>query len=92
LISIQLTRAKEVNTLPEKPPLSGRRRGDAILLAWHYALGRGDTEVAAQLEIEYKKIQNRAPPHPGVERRRKRDNIAVAHIGLWAWFWGMLSG
>jgi hypothetical protein len=63
---------------------SGRRRGDAILLAWNYASERGDVEVAAQLMIEYKSITNALPPPLIADRREAPGGMYSALKGLWA--------
>jgi len=64
---------------------SGRRRGDAILLAWNYARERGDLEVAEQLRLEYEKIFNMVPLTLSSNRRRMFDNISNAASDFRTW-------
>ena len=55
-------------------PERGRRRGDAILIAFNHALNQGDEEVAMQLLKEYKKINLDAPFTLALERRMTKKN------------------
>jgi hypothetical protein len=61
----------------------GRRRGDAILLAFNHAFERGDLEVAGQLLIEYQKINAGSSLLLTVDRRKRSDNSASILSHLW---------
>jgi hypothetical protein len=71
--------------LPAKNWRLGRRKGDAILLAWNYARERGDLEVAEQLRLEYEKKINELPSTMSVDRRKKVDSIHNALSDFWIW-------
>jgi hypothetical protein len=64
-------------------PVGGRRRGDAILIAFNHAYEEGDIDVAAQLLVEYQTISQSSSLLLNVERRRKHDYLAVISR-LWA--------
>jgi hypothetical protein len=72
------------NSVVTNSPLGGRRRGDAILIAFNHAFDRGDVDVAAQLLVEYQKINEGSPLSLSVERRRNQDNVASTVSRLWA--------
>jgi hypothetical protein len=63
----------------------GRRRGDAVLLAWKFARERGDMDVADQLMLEYEIIIDAAHRPSIGDRRRKSGNMHCALRGLWQW-------
>jgi hypothetical protein len=66
---------------PEPRP-GGRRRGDAILIAFNHAYNEGDLEVAAQLLTEYQKINAEAPLLLTVDRRKRDASSAIGQ--MWA--------
>ena len=61
----------------------GRRRGDAILIAFNHAFEQGDLEVAVQLLIEYQKINAGSPLLVTVDRRKRPDTTASTLSRLW---------
>src|ERR1700675_4545023 len=68
---------------PTRAKVAGRRRGDAILLAFDYACERDDLEVAAQLLIDYESVVTRLPLTLNEYRREEFDNLISAHGRLW---------
>ena len=67
-------------------PERGRRRGDAILVAFNHALRQGDEEVATQLLEEYKKLNLDTPFELTMERRRTKEQHASVIDYLWGRF------
>ena len=61
----------------------GRRRGDAILIAFNHAYHQGDLDVAAQLLIEYQNLNATAPLTLTVDRRKRPDNTGSAIAQMW---------
>jgi hypothetical protein len=61
-------------------PFGGRRRGDAILIAFNHAYSRGDIEVAAQLFTEYQQLHAASPLLLTVDRRMHDDSFAISHL------------
>jgi hypothetical protein len=76
----------ESDTPASTPSSRGRRRGDAVLLAWKFARERGDMDVADQLMLEYESIRDLAPPRLTTDRRKNTGTMHGALRGLWAWF------
>jgi hypothetical protein len=64
-------------------PHRGRRRGDAILIAFNHALDEGDEQVAMQLLEEYKKVNLDAPFELTMERRRANEQHDTIIQHLW---------
>ncbi len=62
---------------------SGRRRGDAILIAFNHAYNQGDLEVASQLLIEYQNLNSEAPLLLTVDRRKRPDDTSSAISQMW---------
>jgi hypothetical protein len=62
---------------------SGRRKGDAILIAFNHAFEQDDLEVAAQLLIEYQKINAGSSLLVTVDRRKRSDDAASNLSHLW---------
>jgi hypothetical protein len=69
-------------------PHRGRRRGDAILIAFNHALDQGDAEVALQLLVEYKKLNLDSPFELTLERRRTNEQ----HDSVFQYLWRRLRG
>ena len=67
-------------------PHRGRRRGDAILIAFNHALSQGDEDVAMQLLAEYKRFNLDAPFELTIERRRGREH----HESVLEYLWGRI--
>jgi hypothetical protein len=75
---------KRVETdCPVTAEANGRRRGDAILLAFNYACDHDDLEVAAQLLIIYESVVTRSPLTMNEYRRGEFDSLISAHGRLW---------
>ena len=78
---------------PQHPPVNnsqtanqragGRRRGDAILIAFNHAFEQGDLEVASRLLMEYQKINADSPLALSVDRRKQPDDAASSLSQLW---------
>jgi hypothetical protein len=62
-------------------PLGGRRKGDAILVAFNHAFNRGDVEVASQLLLEYQNLNANSLLLLNVERRKDPASLIRR---LWA--------
>lgn len=75
--------AGNTDTLTAISQRFGRRKGDAVLLAFSYACERGDLDVAAQLLIEYEGIETQLPPSLNADRRVKSDNAMSVVRHLW---------
>jgi hypothetical protein len=82
-ILIQRASRRNIDLAAAGSPPFGRRKGDAILIAFNYACERGDLEVAAQLLIEYERIDTSLPLSLIADRRGNPDNLISAVRNLW---------
>jgi hypothetical protein len=58
----------------------GRRKGDAILIAFNHAFNQGDLEVANQLLIEYQKINTQSSLLLNVDRRKHSSASILSQL------------
>jgi hypothetical protein len=64
-------------------PKFGRRKGDYLMLAFSYAIQRGELVVAGQLLNDYHALIDQLPVGVMMNRRKSADRSPVLAICLW---------
>jgi hypothetical protein len=64
-------------------PKFGRRKGDYLMLAFSYAVQRGDLFAAGQLLQDYQALRDQLPIGVAVDRRKPKDHSPARAVLLW---------